>query len=142
MLSSCSSPCESVEGLSEEICISIEMTAGLVTALCWVLRSAAANSLDHPTLHQELLQLGTPKEHAGAMARVYREHSATLISLARQNSLRLSSLESVESKVILLCRDADTDKHVWEKRGQLRIKTKCNNTITNRFCPAVSLLTE
>ena len=133
MLSSCSSPSESVEGLSEEICISIEMTAGLVTALCWVLRSAAANSLDHPTLHQELLQLGTPKEHAGAMARVYRDHSATLISLARQNSLRLSSLETVESKVILLCRDpvSSADKFPSSNSGTLILTNTSGRSVAN-----------
>ena len=133
MLSSCSSPSESVEGLSEEICISIEMTAGLVTALCWILRSGAANSVDHPTLHQELLQLGTPKEHAGAMARVYRDHSATLISLARQNSLRLSSLETVESKVILLCRDpvSSADKFPSSNSGTLILTNTSGRSVAN-----------
>ena len=80
------------------------MTAALLSALCWILRNGAANNLDHSTLNQELLQLGTPKEHAGAVTRVYREHSTTLISLARQTSLRLSSLEGIESKGILLSR--------------------------------------
>ena len=133
MLSSCSSPSESVLGLSEEICISIEKTAGLVTAVCWILRSAAANSLDHPTLHQELLQLGTPKEHAGAIARVYREHSLILISLARQNSLRLSSLETVESKVILQCRDpvSSTDKVPSSNSGTLIRTNMSGRSVAN-----------
>ena len=81
-----------------------EETAALVSALCWILRSAAANSLDHSTLNSELLQLGTPKEHAGAVSRVFREHSGALLSLATQSALRLSSLISVDRRVILLAR--------------------------------------
>ena len=66
LLSSGSGPSSSVE--SEE-------TAALVSAVCWILRSAAAHELDQATLNSELLQLGTPKEHAGAVSRVFREQS-------------------------------------------------------------------
>ena len=90
--------------LSDGLSVSIDVTAALVSAVCWILRSGAANNLDHSTLNSELLQLGTPKEHAGALARVYREHSAALIALSRQSSLRLSTLESLDSRVILLDR--------------------------------------
>ena len=79
-----------------------EETAALVMAVCWILRSAAANSLDHSTLNSELLQLGTPKEHAGALSRVFRDHSSVLLSLTAQSSLRLSTLHSLDRRVILL----------------------------------------
>ena len=95
-----------VSRLSGELSVPTEVTAGLLSAVCWTLRSGAANNLDHSTLNHELLQLGTPKEHAGALARVYREHSEALRSVARQSSLRLSCLESVDSKVILLSRQS------------------------------------
>ena len=81
-----------------------EETAALVSAVCWILRAAAANHLDHATLHSELLQLGTPKEHAGAVSRVFRDHSAALLAFAAQSSLRLTTLHSVERRVILLAR--------------------------------------
>ena len=81
-----------------------EETAALVSAVCWILRAAAANHLDHSTLHSELLQLGTPKEHAAAVSRVFRDQRSALLALAAQSSLRLSTLESVERRVILLTR--------------------------------------
>ena len=84
--------------------VETEETAALVSAVCWILRAAAANHLDHATLHSELLQLGTPKEHAGAVSRVFRDHSAALLAFAAQSSLRLTTLHSVERRVILLAR--------------------------------------
>ena len=90
--------------------VETEETAALVSAVCWILRSAAANKLDHATLNSELLQLGTPKEHAGALSRVFRDRSSDLLALATQSSLRLNTLQSVERRVILLARSAlDTD---------------------------------
>lgn len=81
-----------------------EETAALVSAVCWILTSAAANSLDYSTLHSELLQLGTPKEHAGALSRVFREQSPALLGRASQSSLRLSRLHSLDRRVVLLAR--------------------------------------
>ena len=85
-----------------------EETAALVSAVCWILSSAAANSLDSSTLHSELLQLGTPKEHAGALSRVFREQSPALLGRASQSSLRLSRLHSLDRRVLLLAR---SDQH-------------------------------
>ena len=84
--------------------VETEETAALVSAVCWILRAAAANSLDHSTLNSELLQLGTPKEHAGAVSRVFRDQRPVLLALASQSSLRLSRLEAVDRRVILLAR--------------------------------------
>ena len=95
LVSSASAPSSS--GESEE-------TAALVSAVCWILRSAAANTLDHSTLNSELLQLGTPKEHAGALSRVFRDHSSVLLALSAQSSLRLSTLHSLDRRVVLLSR--------------------------------------
>ena len=95
LVSTASPPSSSVE---------TEETAALVSALCWILRSAAANSLDHSRLHSELLQLGTPKEHAGAVSRVFRDQSSGLLALALQSSLRLSTLQALDRRVILLAR--------------------------------------
>ena len=145
-MSTASPPSSSVE---------TEETAALVSALCWILRSAAANSLDHSRLHSELLQLGTPKEHAGAVSRVFRDQSSGLLALAIQSSLRLSTLQALDRRVILLARSVqdimwdvenkivlhfiilsgrkDDEKYVWEKHGQLSFKINCKNTTVNRF---------
>ena len=99
-------PSSSSSGESEE-------TAALVSAVCWILSSAAANTLDSSTLHSELLQLGTPKEHAGAVSRVLREQSSALLTCATQSSLRLSTLQSVDRRVILLARSVVSTTDVY-----------------------------
>ena len=94
--------------------VETEETAALVSAVCWILRSAAANKLDHATLNSELLQLGTPKEHAGALSRVLRDQSSDLLALASQSSLRLSTLHSVDRRVLLLARSVqDIQLGAW-----------------------------
>merc|ERR1719234_1259279 len=50
-------------------------------------------------LGDELQQLGMPKEHAGAIARVYRDQRNGLLKALKQRSLRLSHLDSVQWKL-------------------------------------------
>ena len=77
----------------------VDGVAAVLTSLSWVLLGGARDELDHSTLNYELLQLGTPKEHAGAIARVYKERRAQLILATRRDSLRLSSLVRVGWRV-------------------------------------------
>ena len=67
----------------------------------WVLGGAARHGLEPATLTEELLQLGTPREHATALGRVYKERGGELVMAARQASLRTSRLASVDWRVEL-----------------------------------------
>ena len=77
----------------------MDSVAAVLTSLSWVLQGAAREELDQATLNYELLQLGTPKEHAGAISRVYKEKRSQLILAGRLASLRLSKLEKVKWRV-------------------------------------------
>ena len=102
--------------LSVDTKLSVASVAAVLTALSWVLLGGARDQLDHSTLQYELLQLGTPKEHAGAVARVYKERRTQLITATRRDSLRLSSLVGVEwrvdNQVRLLEGEIELDKMV------------------------------
>ena len=102
--------------LSVDTKLSVASVAAVLTALSWVLLGGARDQLDHSTLQYELLQLGTPKEHAGAVARVYKERRTQLITATRRDSLRLSSLVGVEwrvdNQVRLLEGEIEVDKVV------------------------------
>ena len=90
---------DSLLALSVDTKLPVDGVAAVLTSLSWVLLGGARDELDHSTLNYELLQLGTPKEHAGAIARVYKERRAQLILATRRDSLRLSSLVRVGWRV-------------------------------------------
>ena len=85
--------------LSVDTKLPVDGVAAVLTSLSWVLLGGARDELDHSTLNYELLPLGTPKEHAGAIARVYKERRAQLILATRRVSLRLSNLVRVGWRV-------------------------------------------
>jgi len=70
-----------------------------MTAVHWVVHGAARDALEYQVLGDELQQLGMPKEHAGAIARVYRDQRNGLLKAMKQRSLRLSHLDSVQWKL-------------------------------------------
>jgi len=70
--------------------------AALMTAVHWVVHGGARDALEYQVLGDELQQLGMPKEHAGAIARVYRDQRKSLLKALKQRSLRLSHLDSVQ----------------------------------------------
>ena len=63
---------DSLLALSVDTKLPVDGVAAVLTSLSWVLLGGARDELDHSTLNYELLQLGTHKEHAGAIARVYK----------------------------------------------------------------------
>ena len=67
----------------DELRIPSDTCAAMLSVTGWILRGAEGNNMDHAALQSELLQLGTPREHAGTISRVYRD---------RSQSLRLSTL--------------------------------------------------
>jgi hypothetical protein len=68
-------------------------------ALLFILSSSAKYSVESETLSHELQQLGLPKEHATTLCKVYADQVQRLRSSLKDQSLRLSSLESVEWKL-------------------------------------------
>ena len=85
--------------LSQDTKLPVESVAAVMTSLATVLLGSARDQLDHTTLNYELLQLGTPKEHAGAISRVYKERRGQLILATQRDSCRLSRLQGVSWRV-------------------------------------------
>ncbi|KAK3915572.1 COMM domain-containing protein 4 [Frankliniella fusca] len=81
---------------------------GAVAALRWLLGSASRHSVDADSFSSELQQLGLPREHAQAAAKVFGEHVAAITAHLKTLSLRVSSLEDVSCSP-LAPHDAETD---------------------------------
>jgi len=87
---------ERLEALVADTKLQPKEVAALITAVHWIVHGGARDALEYQVLGDELQQLGMPKEHAGAIARVYRDRRDGLLKSLRQRSLRLSHLESVQ----------------------------------------------
>ncbi|KAE8752891.1 hypothetical protein FOCC_FOCC000236 [Frankliniella occidentalis] len=61
---------------------------GAVAALRWLLGSASKHSVDADSFSSELQQLGLPREHAQAAAKVFGEHVAAITAHLKTLSLR------------------------------------------------------
>ncbi|XP_026294389.1 COMM domain-containing protein 4 isoform X3 [Frankliniella occidentalis] len=85
---------------------------GAVAALRWLLGSASKHSVDADSFSSELQQLGLPREHAQAAAKVFGEHVAAITAHLKTLSLRVSALEGVSCSP-LPSHDADAvlDRH-------------------------------
>jgi len=87
---------ERLEALVADTKLQPKEVAALITAVHWIVHGGARDALEYQVLGDELQQLGMPKEHAGAIARVYRDRRDDLLKSLRQRSLRLSHLESIQ----------------------------------------------
>jgi len=87
---------ERLEALVADTKLQPKEVAALITAVHWIVHGGARDALEYQVLGDELQQLGMPKEHAGAIARVYRDRRDGLLKSLRQRSLRLSHLESIQ----------------------------------------------
>ncbi|XP_033105873.1 COMM domain-containing protein 4-like [Anneissia japonica] len=70
-----------------------------IAALNFIFNSATKYDVDGDSLSNELQQLGLPKEHASSLCRSYQDKKSVLEKKFREQSLRLSRLESVEWRV-------------------------------------------
>ncbi|XP_015794888.1 COMM domain-containing protein 4 [Tetranychus urticae] len=66
----------------------------------FILKSAWRFNVDHSIVVAELQQLGLPKEHTTAIAKVYSEKADDMRNALKSQSLRLNRLEDVETEVI------------------------------------------
>jgi len=87
---------ERLSSLVADTKLQAKEVAALMTAVHWVVHGGARDALEYQVLGDELQQLGMPKEHAGAIARVYRDQRNGLLKALKQRSLRLSHLDSVQ----------------------------------------------
>jgi len=87
---------ERLEALVADTKLQPKEVAALITAVHWIVHGGARDALEYQVLGDELQQLGMPKEHAGAIARVYRDRRDGLLKSLKQRSLRLSHLESIQ----------------------------------------------
>ncbi|XP_023333005.1 COMM domain-containing protein 4 [Eurytemora carolleeae] len=58
------------------------------------------NRVEYSVLAEELEQLGTPREHAGAISRVYRDNRDELEQYLQKISLRFSRLNTCQVKLL------------------------------------------
>ncbi|KAL8622207.1 hypothetical protein ACOMHN_053009 [Nucella lapillus] len=70
-----------------------------IAALTFILSSAAKYDCEDETLSSELQQLGLPKEHAASLCRSYSDAFHKLQAEFRNQSLRVSKLDSVQWRV-------------------------------------------
>ena len=61
---------------------------GAVAALRWLLGSASRHGVDAESFSSELQQLGLPREHAQAAAKVFGEHIPNITAHLKAKSLR------------------------------------------------------
>jgi len=95
----------------------------IISALEWIFVGGAKNRVEHNKLQEELEQLGTPREHASVLSRIYRDSRDQLTVFLQKKSLRLSTLESCEGTVL---------HEQQNKAFVLDILIKSANTVTNR----------
>lgn len=116
----------------------------MMSGVCWILRGGASNNLDSVTLHSELLQLGTPREHVGAISRVYKDQASALITAVRMESMRLSRLQQVDCEVLAM---ANTDhsqqqEQKWQTSALISFKINSDNKMSTRWVADILIQTK
>ena len=110
-----------------------------VAALEFIFSSAAKHTVDGESLDNELQQLGLPKENASSLCKVYSDSITSLQHVFAEQSLRVSTLESVDWRVdYVLSSSALQD--IGEPVIQLKMSRK--DPITKEATPITFSLTE
>uniref|UniRef100_A0A1B6DTJ0 COMM domain-containing protein n=1 Tax=Clastoptera arizonana TaxID=38151 RepID=A0A1B6DTJ0_9HEMI len=89
---------EKVKKLTSDAKLDDDETKACVSALSFILLSAARHGTNDATLINELQQIGFPREHAQALCRIYSERLSSLTSHLQSISLRTSRLIKVEAQ--------------------------------------------
>ncbi|XP_050398696.1 COMM domain-containing protein 4 [Patella vulgata] len=103
-----------------------------IAVLSFILTSAAKYNVDGETLSNELQQLGLPKEHSTSLCKSYGDALEKLKECLRQQSLKLSSLDSVQWRVDYILSSSEL-KDVSEPCVQVKLSIK--NPDTNQSKP-------
>ncbi|XP_076050357.1 COMM domain-containing protein 4 [Oratosquilla oratoria] len=86
--------------LTSDAKLDTSATQAAIAALRWILDHAAGGGVPSAVLESELQQLGLPKEHAAAIAKVYIENKDKLELTLRNQTLRASSTNQFSSEVV------------------------------------------
>ncbi|XP_054263565.1 COMM domain-containing protein 4 isoform X2 [Macrosteles quadrilineatus] len=89
---------EKVKKLTSDAKFDEDEVKATVSALTYILTSAAKYGVPENTLTRELQQIGFPREHGQALCRVYSEREAALTSRLVRQSLRTSRLVDVATQ--------------------------------------------
>ncbi|XP_074641085.1 COMM domain-containing protein 4-like [Tubulanus polymorphus] len=94
-----------------------------IACLELILSNATKYSVDGETLSNELQQLGLPKEHSVSLCKTYSDNHSKLHTKFKAQSLRLSSLESIDWRVDYVISSSEL-QDVNKPCVQLQLTTK------------------
>lgn len=89
-----------INSLLEDSKLAESDVRSLLASLEFVLSSASRFSTTEDHLRAELQQVGLPKEHASALARIHNDATALIRQRLIQNSLKINSLEDVNWRLV------------------------------------------
>ncbi|XP_032222531.2 COMM domain-containing protein 4 [Nematostella vectensis] len=108
-----------VQKLTSDAKFEVSDVKAVIAALCFILSSAAKYTVDSDSLGNELQQLGLPKEHCGALCKVYAESLSPLQDRFRETSLKFDGICNLEWRVDYVLGSSELDD-VKEPEIQLK----------------------
>ena len=94
---------EKVKKITQDAKVELNDTKAMVAALELIFTSSARYGVSATDLSSELQQLGLPREHSAAIARLHTEYSSQITVALSSQSLRVSQLSSIQ---VLPCDDS------------------------------------
>ncbi|XP_015592216.1 COMM domain-containing protein 4 isoform X2 [Cephus cinctus] len=87
---------DKVKKITQDAKLDLSDAKAIVAALELILTSSSRYGASSTDLSSELQQLGLPREHSAAIARLHSDNSAQITAKLTAESLRINSLSSVE----------------------------------------------
>ncbi|XP_033215817.1 COMM domain-containing protein 4 [Belonocnema kinseyi] len=87
---------EKVKKLTQDAKLELSDAKAIVAALELIFTSSARYGVSVADLSSELQQLGLPREHSAAVARLYTDNSPQITAILTSQSLRLNRLTSID----------------------------------------------
>ncbi|XP_043481194.1 COMM domain-containing protein 4 [Leptopilina heterotoma] len=87
---------EKVKKLTQDAKLELDDSKAIVAALELILTSSARYGVSPADLSSELQQLGLPREHSAAIARIHTDNCPQVTAILTSQSLRLNRLTSFE----------------------------------------------
>ncbi|XP_071871491.1 COMM domain-containing protein 4 [Bombus fervidus] len=87
---------EKVRKITQDAKVELNDAKAMVAALELIFTSSARYGVSAADLSSELQQLGLPREHSAAIARLHTDHCPQITAALSSQSLRVSSLSSIE----------------------------------------------
>ncbi|XP_034181189.1 COMM domain-containing protein 4 [Osmia lignaria lignaria] len=87
---------EKIKKITQDAKLEVNDAKAMVAALELMLTSSARYGVSATDLSSELQQLGLPREHSAAIARLYMDYSPRITAALSSQSLRVSRLSSIQ----------------------------------------------